>query len=92
MPRFAAKRDQSEVEIVQALLRAGFAVWRHLPIDLLVWRPDKGFQLLELKTPTKTGRRRKRTDQKAQDDFIALTGTPVVLDAESALRALGAVS
>lgn len=85
------KRDESETEIVQALLRAGFAVWRDLPADLLVWRPDKGFQVLECKTPTKTGRRRRRKDQKGQDDFVALTSTPVVLTAEEALRALGAL-
>jgi len=91
MKRLAARRDIAEPEIVQALLRAGFAVWRELPVDLLVWRPDKGFHLLEIKTPTKTGKRRKRKDQQAQDDFIALTSTSVVLTAEDALQALGAL-
>lgn len=85
------KRDIAEPEIVAALLRAGFAVWRELPVDLLVWRPDKGFHLLEIKTPTKTGKRRKRKDQKIQDGFVALTSTSVVLTAEDALRALDAM-
>jgi hypothetical protein len=89
MPRYAKKRDTSEPEIVQALEKAGYHVWRELPVDLLVWRPDMGFALLENKTPTKTGKRRKRTDQKAQDEFVKLTGTPVVLTPEDALRALG---
>lgn len=92
MKRYRMKRDESEADIVAALLRAGFAVWRDLPVDLLVWRPDKGFQLLEVKTPaTKAGKRRARHDQKAQDAFLALTGTQVVLTPEAALQALGAL-
>lgn len=91
MSRWANKRDHSEPAIRQALEKAGFRVWDKLPVDLLTWRPDKGFQLLENKTPTKTGKRRKRTDQKAQDAFIALTGTPVALTPEAALKALGAL-
>lgn len=88
--RYARKRDQSELKIVAALRAAGFSVWRELPVDLLVWRKDTGFQCLENKTPTKTGKRRSRTDQQAQDDFVRLTETPVVLTAEEALRAMGA--
>jgi hypothetical protein len=90
-PNYARKRDDSEPNIVKALEKAGFKVWKELPCDLLVYRPDKGFQTLENKTPTKTGKRRKRKDQKAQDEFIRLTGTPVALTAEDALRKLGAV-
>jgi hypothetical protein len=93
MKRFALPnaRDKSEPAIIEALKKAGFQVWTKLPCDLLTWRPDKGFQLLENKTPTKTGKRRKRTDQEAQDAFIRLTGTPVVLTPEDALKALGAM-
>jgi hypothetical protein len=87
-PRYG-KRDTSEPAIKQALERAGFTVWDHLPVDLLVFRPDVGIKLLENKTPTKTGKRRKRKDQQQQDEFIRLTGTPVALTAEEALRALG---
>lgn len=88
-PNYARKRDESEADIVEALEKAGFRVWRELPVDLLLYRPDTGIRLLENKTPTKTGKRRKRTDQKAQDDFIKLTGTPVALTPEDALRKLG---
>lgn len=91
MPRYG-KRDLSESDIVKALRKAGFQVYVRLPCDLLVWRPDKGWQTLENKTPTKTGRRRKRKDQEAQDAFIALTRTPVALTPEDALRALGAIT
>jgi hypothetical protein len=90
MPRYG-KRDLSETDIVKALRKEGFWVYTQLPCDLLVWRPDKGWQTLENKTPTKTGKRRKRKDQKAQDAFIAMTGTPVALTPEDALRALGAI-
>jgi hypothetical protein len=90
--RWARKRDHSESDIVDALKKAGFHVWTSLPVDLLVYRPDTGIRLLENKTPTKTGKRRKRKDQAAQDDFISLTGTPVVLTAEEALRALGGIT
>ena len=84
------KRDDSEKDIVAALEKAGFRVWRDLPVDLLTWRPDKGFQLLENKTPTSTGKRRKRRDQEAQEAFVKLTGTPIALTPEEALKALGA--
>jgi hypothetical protein len=90
MKRYAMKRDQSESAIVAALEKAGFRVWRDLPVDLLTWRPDKGFQLLENKTPTKTGKRRARHDQQAQDEFIKLTGTQIALTPEEALKLLGA--
>lgn len=90
-PNYARKRDLSEHDIVKTLKKAGFHVWTELPVDLLVFRPDVGVRLLENKTPTSTGKRRKRKDQEAQDAFIKLTGTPVVLSAEEALRALGAM-
>jgi hypothetical protein len=90
-PNYARQRDHSEPKIVEALEKAGFHVWRELPVDLLVWRPDIGFRCLENKTPTKTGKRRKRRDQQAQDEFVALTGTPVALTPMEALKALGAI-
>ncbi len=93
--RYAKRRDHSEPEIRKALEKAGFVVFDHLPVDLLCFRPDQcrdGFvRLLEIKTPTKTGKRRKRKDQEAQDAFVKLTGTPIALTAEDALRALGAM-
>jgi hypothetical protein len=91
--RWSVKRDLAQPEIIAAIEAAGFQVWRiGLPVDLLVWRADKGVRLLEVKTPTKSGKRRARSDQQAQDVFIALTGTPVVKTSEEALRALGAIT
>lgn len=78
--RRAAKRDQSEPEIVSALLAAGCKVWRELPCDLLIFSRGR-FYCAEIKTPTKTGKRRARRDQEAQDRFIAETGTAGGTDA-----------
>lgn len=92
--RRAAKPDDAQPKIVKALREAGCRVEIiRQPVDLLVrfwsnkyrhfiWTP------MEIKTPTKTGKRRKRLDQKAQDDFIAETGTPVVLTKEEALEVI----
>ena len=52
---------------------------------ILNWR------LLEVKTPLKRGKPRKRKDQAAQDAFLAETGTPVVTTPEEALKALGLI-
>jgi hypothetical protein len=92
-PRYFAnhRKDASEGEIADALERAGFLVWDKLPVDLLTWRADLGFQLLECKTPTKTGKRRKRKDQADQAEFLTLTKTPVALTPEAALLLLGAL-
>ena len=91
--RWDARRDLSQPGIIQAIEAAGFQVWIiGWPVDLLVWRADKGVKLLEVKTPTRSGKRRARSDQQAQDAFIALTGTPVVKTSEEALRALGAIA
>lgn len=50
--RYAAKRDVNEQAIVDALEAIGVQVLRvsqpGVP-DLLTWRADKGFQLLEIK-------------------------------------------
>lgn len=85
-------KDKSEPGIRKALEAAGFRVWDRLPCDLLTWRPDKGFQPLECKTPDEKGNRRKRNDQEAQDAFLRDTGTHVALTPEEALQALGAAS
>jgi hypothetical protein len=51
--RYAARRDQNEDEIVDALLAEGFDVYKlNKPLDLLVWRVNgTGYLLLEVKTP-----------------------------------------
>ena len=88
--RYAKKRDKSEPEIISALEKAGFMVWNYLPVDLLTWRIDKGFKPLECKTPYNgDGTQKKRKDQQKQIEFLQLTGCPLVLTPEQALKALG---
>ncbi len=84
LARFAKRRDAAEKDIVQALEAIGCLVYRlDQPVDLLVWWKNQ-WKLLEVKT-------RKRNDQPAQDEFRALTNTPIVKDVQSALIAIGAV-
>lgn len=90
--RYARKRDIAEKGILDALERAGFRVWNSLPVDLLTWRADLGFQLLECKSLTATGKIRKRKDQKTQQEFINLTGCAVAGTGADALVKLRAAS
>lgn len=96
MRRYANKRDSAEPPIIEALEKAGLEVWPlDEPVDLLCRRrswPPGMFQMLEVKT----GRGKKLTvvkdkRQKAQRDFIAATGTPIVRTPLEALKAVGAV-
>jgi hypothetical protein len=80
--RRAAKRDLAEPSIVEALERIGAKVYRALPVDLLVFHRGR-FTCLEVKTP---GLSEHKTERKAQREFIAETGCPVVKTAEEALR------
>ena len=82
----ASHRDLVEPEIVNALEAAGVQVWRKLPADLLCYRLGH-FYVLEVKDP----KARKDKRQKAQQDFLALTHTPIVRTPEAALRAVGAI-
>lgn len=87
--RFNAQRDAAEPEIVDALKSVGCMVYRELPCDLLVrlhGDPPGVLRTMEVKTPTPTGKRRKRRDQTAQDAFLAETGTPVVLTPAEAVE------
>lgn len=91
--RFDAKRDESEPAIVAALRKAGYMVWRELPVDLLVRRsadPPGVLVALEVKTLTSTGKvkRASRGRREAQEAFILTTGTRVVGTPEQALEAL----
>ena len=87
--RRAAKSDASQASIVAALRKAAWHVWIiGLPVDLLLWKPGKGFRLLEVKTATKSGKAPIRKDRAKQNEFCELTGTPRVTSAESALKAL----
>lgn len=88
--RYALRKDTSQQPIVDAIRAAGWLCFvLHTPCDLLCWKLGKGWRTLECKTPTKTGKRRKRVDQAVQDQFLALTDTPVVMTPMEALLALG---
>lgn len=89
LSRYAKKRDSAEPAIIEALEAAGWLVEQlDTPVDLLCWRGGL-VKLLEVKT----GRGKKLTvardkRQKAQADFLALTGTPIVRTPEEALKAV----
>lgn len=88
--RYALRKDESQAAIVAAIRAAGWLCFvLHEPADLLCWKESKGWRVLECKTPTKAGKRRKRMDQKVQQQFLDLTKTPVVLTPFEALLALG---
>jgi len=90
--RYDAKRDRAEPAIVDALERAGWEVFRELPTDLLVYKPSKGWRVLETKTRRKAdGSPVLDTRQKKQAGFCVRTNTPYVTTPEEALRALGDV-
>lgn len=92
--RRAAKVDTVQQEIVEGLRAAGYRVEIiGKPVDLAVFVQPFGstspaWLMVEVKTPTKSGKRRRRADQEAQDAFIAETGTPVVMSLKEALAAL----
>jgi hypothetical protein len=90
--RYALRKDESQAAIVAAIRAAGWLCFvMHEPCDLLCWKEGKGWRVLECKTPTKTGKQRKRKDQGLQQQFLELTKTPVVLTPFDALLALGEV-
>jgi hypothetical protein len=91
---YARKIDSTQPDIVAALRAAGFMVWLiGTPCDALTWRADKGFQCVEIKTANRKGGKYKpRKDQKAQNDFCELTGTPRVCSPSDAVAALGGVT
>lgn len=80
----AMKRDCVEPQVIEALEKAGWHVWQHLPVDLLCWKVGHGFHLLEVKT----GKRKLRPG--GQTNFVQTTGCPVVRTPMEALKALGA--
>jgi hypothetical protein len=93
--RRAAKSDIARAEIVEGLRAHGVCVWDvRRPADILCWHSRFGpgaFRVLEIKTAYGKRNPKPRIDkrQKAQNDFLALTGTPVVTDLQSALVSLG---
>lgn len=86
--RRAAKRDSSETEIVAAIEKAGWQVFRSLPADLLCFKAGV-WKVLEAKSPrNQKGDPRHDKRQKAQAEFLSLTSTPVVVTPQQALDAL----
>lgn len=82
LARFAKRRDAAEKDIVRALEAIGCLVYRiDRPADLLVWHRNV-WRVIEVKT-------RKRNDQPEQEEFRALTGTPIVANVDQALIAVG---
>jgi len=91
---YNGRRDKSEPAIVNALERAGYKVYRRLPVDLAVRRSywENGVvQLLEIKTPQKGGTPRKRKDQQRQDATLRECGIPRVCTPAAALAAVRGV-
>lgn len=91
MPKYAARADSTQKDIIEALRKAGWEV--HVirkPVDLLCIKHGRK-ELLEAKTAT--GKRNPtakwRRDQETQNEFCRRTNTPRVTTAEEALRALG---
>jgi len=92
MPRYAAKTDATEPEVLEAIERAGWKYWRiRVPCDLMCWHPGHDiWQPIEVKplVGKRNPKARVRTDQPQQTEFLRETGTPVVATAEEALLAL----
>lgn len=93
LPRYAARVDTTQSEIVEALRKAGWNVLvLGYPVDLLCDKNGE-IRLLECKTPTgkRTPKARLDKRQVAQAEFCARTKTPYVTSAIEALRALGEI-
>lgn len=88
--RFDARRDKSEPAIVDALKKAGYEVFRDLPVDLAIrrsyWEPGV-FLMLEAKTPQKRGGMRNRREQAKQNAVLAQCGIKRVPTPAAALEA-----
>lgn len=91
MPKYAAKADSTQQEIMQTLRKAGWEVYLiRKPVDLLCIKGSRK-ELLEAKTLT--GKRNPtakwRKDQAEQNEFCIRTNTPRVTSGLEALRVLG---
>lgn len=80
--KYGVRRDEGEPQIVEALEKAGWHVWRELPVDLLLYKPGIGFKALECKAPDKPLKPKKGP----QEAFIALTGVAIVNNGIDAIR------
>lgn len=89
LARHNKRRDANERQIAETLERAGFEVWHtDRPADLLIWRHDKGWRVLEVKTAQGRLSPQQRADREAGRGLGILT----VRSAIEALRAVGAIS
>ncbi len=88
--RYAKKKDLTQDAIVQAIRKAGWEVWIiGWPVDLLCWKPSKGFRLLEVKSKRKKdGTPALKKAQEEQFDFCYLTKVPYVVTPQEAIEAL----
>jgi len=87
--RHAARSDTSRAAIVKAIRQCGWHVWDiKRPVDILCWKPGRGFKPLEIKTPSGKKNPKAIIDkrQKDQIEFIELTGTPRVITPEQAIN------
>lgn len=88
--RYARKVDTTQAAIIAALRACGWLVWViEEPCDLLCYRAGV-FRTLECKTArNKRGDPRHDKRQVKQNEFIALTNTPLVTTAEQAVEVMG---
>ncbi|MDR2056586.1 MAG: hypothetical protein LBQ10_12085 [Desulfovibrio sp.] len=93
MPKYAAKTDRNQDEIVRALLRCGCDVhYIRRPVDLLVGRAGKNY-LLEIKVPKSKGEGGGQlTPEQAQFFGIWRGQAAIVETPDEALRAVGLAS
>lgn len=88
--RWATRKDAVQKDIVAALEAVHCEVWvMERPVDLLTFYRGRWLPL-ECKTPERTGRPRKRSDQAQQAALIERTAIPVVTTPLEALQAIGA--
>lgn len=84
--RYAKRVDSTQADIVAALKKAGIGVWViSQPVDILTLYAGKWLPL-EIKSDTSSARTRK--DQERQKQFLAITGVPVVKNAQEAITAI----
>lgn len=80
--RYDARRDDNEKQIIDALEKAGFMVYRDLRVDLLLYHPVYGFDAMEVKSRGKP----LKPKEGPQKEFVESTGCPIVNDPETAVR------
>ena len=93
--RYDARTDANQGDIIRALETEGCIVWIiRWPVDLLVGVPGAGWIAIEVKDGSKPPSARKLTEDQLAFIGSAPPGCPtaVVIDVESALRAVRAMN